>query len=276
MNDACVSNALIELGELLLASGYAFTTTTPISHQRVLARPSPAQPTLRDIFGWSHAFGGDDLPPPMFAALIKAGAATHIGDKFRSRVRYSTLGDQLFVHSAFPTDEANAVFFGPDTYRFARVIRSFLNPGDLADRPRILDVGAGSGAGGLHAAHFLSQRSPQIVLADINQSALEFSRVNAALNKVAEVSVIYSDLYAQVDGPFDVIISNPPYLVDPRTRTYRHGGGEFGSELSLRIVREGLRYLSPKGCLFFTLARPLWPGLIYLKKPFWSCSKTRT
>jgi methylase of polypeptide subunit release factors len=249
LNDACESLALVELGDLLRASGYAFTTITPLSHQRIHARLHPTEPTMRDIFGWSHLFRKDDLPSGVFAVLNKAGAAVRVGDKFRSTVRYSTLGDQLFVHSAFPTEEADAVFFGPDTYRFACTIRSSIDHSDLADRPRVLDVGAGSGAGGLYAARILAHRSPQIVLADINSRALEFSRVNAALNRVSGVSVIDSDLYTQVDGPFNLIISNPPYLVDARTRTYRHGGGEFGSELSLRIIQEGLPYLSPGGML---------------------------
>jgi len=246
--DAGERKALVELGDLLRASEYAFTTITPLSHQRVCARQSPAQPTLRDVFGWSHSFRETDLSQDVFATLNKAGAAERAGERFRSNVRYSTLGDQLFVHSAFPTEEADAVFFGPDTYRFARTIRS-VDLGNLADRPLILDVGAGTGAGGLYAARILRHRSPQIVLSDINERALQFSAVNAALNKVTNVSFVNSDLYAEIDGSFDLIISNPPYLVDARTRTYRHGGGEFGSGLSLRILQEGVPRLSRGGLL---------------------------
>ena len=44
----------------------------------------------------------------------------------KSRVRLATIDDLLFVHSAFPTDPPDAVFFGPDTYRFVRFVRSFL------------------------------------------------------------------------------------------------------------------------------------------------------
>jgi methylase of polypeptide subunit release factors len=249
LNEASRSKSLIELGGLLRASGYAFTTITPLSHQRVYARRPPGEPTLRDVFGWSHSFHEGDLPPAVFDALMQADAAERVGDKFRSRVRFSTLGDQIFVHSAFPTKEPDAVFFGPDTYRFARAIRSSVDQSDFAGKPRILDVGAGTGAGGLYAARILNHLAPQIVLADINERALDFSRVNAALNRIHDVSVIYSDLYAKLDGSFDLIISNPPYLVDAHARTYRHGGGEFGSELSLRILKEGLRHLSRGGLL---------------------------
>ena len=67
-------------------------------------------------------------------------------------VRFSTLDEQIFIHSAYPTDDADAVFFGPDTYRFAREVRRTI--GALRrERLRILDMGAGSGAGALYAAH---------------------------------------------------------------------------------------------------------------------------
>jgi len=249
LDDNSRTNALVELGRFLRLSGYAFTTITPLSHQRVYARQPPPEPTLRDIFGWSHLFRERALSRNIFLALNNAGAAERVGDKFRSRVRFSTLGDQLFAHSAFPTKEADAVFFGPDTYRFARTILCSVDQSDLPMRPRILDIGAGTGAGGLYAGHVLSHLSPHIVLSDINKRALEFCNVNTALNRIPDVSVAYSDLYAEVDGPFDLIISNPPYLVDADARTYRHGGGDFGWDLSLRILQQGLRHLSPGGLL---------------------------
>ena len=59
-----------------------------------------------------------------------------------------------------------------------------------------------------------------------------------------------SDLFARVDGKADLIIANPPYLVDPLARLYRHGGGELGFDLSLRIIDEGVARLAPGGGLF--------------------------
>ena len=48
------------------------------------------------------------------------------GDGWRSALRVSSLGDQLYFHSAYPTCEPNAVFFGPDTYRFLRALQAEL------------------------------------------------------------------------------------------------------------------------------------------------------
>jgi len=249
VSEAPSNSALVELGRLLRSAGYTFTTVTPLSHRRVNARPQAARPTLRDIFGWSRPFREGDISDAMLRALKLADAVEAPGEDLRGGVRFSTLGEQLFVHSAFPTEQAEAVFFGPDTYRFARTIRQAIERLRLSPGLRLLDVGAGSGAGGLFAARLLRHLSPRVVLTDINQRALQLSAVNAALNDVPDVTIIESDLYAAVDGVFDLIVSNPPYLVDAGARVYRHGGGEFGSGLSLRIVTDGLPYLSRGGTL---------------------------
>jgi SAM-dependent methyltransferase len=244
-----VSHALVRLGRLLRDEGYRFTTTTPATHRRVVSRPCRTRATLVDIFGWSRPFADRDLPEPVLDALREANGLVVTANNLRSAVRFSTLGDQIFAHSAFPTEQANAVFFGPDTYRFARATRQLIERMNPRPGLRLLDVGAGSGAGGLHAAALLRAVSPHIVLADINAQALRFSRVNAALNGVFHVDVVESDLYSGVDGAFDLIISNPPYLVDPLARVYRHGGGAFGAALSIEIAAQGVERLAPGGRL---------------------------
>jgi methylase of polypeptide subunit release factors len=244
-----VNSPLVWLGKLLRRDGYNFVTVTPATHSRIVARSSLRRATLVDIFGWSRPFIEGDVPAPMMNALRDAGALIVHGREFRSAVRFSTLGDQIFAHSAFPTDQADAVFFGPDTYRFARAVGQLIGRMNLRPGLRVLDIGAGSGAGGLHAAALLRSASPRIVLTDINARALVFCHTNAALNDVSRVDVVESDLYAGVDGAFDLIISNPPYLVDPLARTYRHGGGAFGAALSVEIAVQGVERLTPGGRL---------------------------
>jgi methylase of polypeptide subunit release factors len=244
-----VEHALVRLGQLLRDADYRFVTISPATHRRVLSRSSRRRPTLADIFGWSRPFAQDDLPAPMLNALRDADVLVASGAALRSAVRFSTLGEQIFAHSAFPTEQADAVFFGPDTYRFARATRHLIDQGRPRTGLRVLDLGAGSGAGGLHAAALLHAALPHIVLADINAHALRFSRINAALNQVDRVEVVESDLYRGVDGAFDLIISNPPYLVDPLARTYRHGGGAFGAALSIEIAEQGVERLAPGGRL---------------------------
>ena len=266
MHDPSLENALFALGKALQAHHYEFTTITPLSHRTVLDRPPAGAPTLRDIFGWNRPFVESDLPREILGYLQDATALIANGRELRSAVRFSTLATQLFVHSSFPTAQSDAVFFGPDTYRFAEAIREGMGSRAAVQSPRILDIGAGSGAGGLHAARLMKGLTPHVVLTDINLRALQFSRVNARLNDVPDVTVFQSDLYANVLGTFDLIISNPPYLVDPGARTYRHGGGAYGEELSVRIAAEGIRFLAPGGCLLLYTGTTVVDGIDVFKE----------
>ena len=255
------SRALLELGEELRAADYSFVSVTPASHRRVNARPANARATsVTDVFGWSRPFRRADIPPRIAALLADAGELEPAGDLFRSRVRFSSLGDLLFVHSAFPTEAADSVFFGPDTYRFARAVRTAL-PHRGGEPARLVDLGCGSGAGGLFAASLLpSGCEPEVLLVDINPKALRFAGVNARLNGITNALCRESDLFGTVRGTADFIISNPPYLVDPLARAYRHGGGAWGFALSLRIVEESLPRLAPGGRFLLYTGAPVVNG----------------
>lgn len=241
--------ALVPLGRWLAASGYAFVPPTPATHRIVNDRVrQPAAPGLRDAFGWSRPFRPDLLPEHLRAPAQQAGVLTVLADGWLlSKVRYATLGGWLFVHSAYPTDDRQAVFFGPDTYRFVAFVHRCLASHPLAPGARVLDIGCGAGPGGIAVA---SATTPpgRLVLADINPQALEMARASATLAGV-QAEFVQSDLFAQVDGRFDCIVANPPYLIDAASRTYRHGGGRWGAGLGVRIVEEGLALLAPGGQL---------------------------
>jgi methylase of polypeptide subunit release factors len=239
--------ALLELGLYLKRQGYRFTTVSPGSHARVYARADPGPRSFMAILGWNRPFAADEITDTDLRRLADAGVLEIVGAMLRSTVRFSTLGQQLFIHSSFPTEQCDAVFFGPDTYRFARFISSKVFK--LPERMRILDIGAGSGAGGLHAAAVAAQVHPIVTLSDVNHRALRFCKINAALNAVRDVTIVKSDLFDSVEGLFDLIIANPPYLVDPLARMYRHGGGALGFELSLLIAEQGVSRLAPGGRL---------------------------
>ena len=82
------------------------------------------------------------------------------------------------------------------------------------------------------------------------QAAIDkaIGRANAELNGVA-VQAVNSDLLTSVPGVFDLIVANPPYLVDPAERAYRHGGGPLGAGLSLRILDAAISRLDRGGTL---------------------------
>ena len=243
-----LTSALAALGEWLLSQGYSFVSVTPATHRRVNARTSASTAsTLTDIFGWSRPFGASSLPASILSLLDDCGALLKHRSLYRSAVRYSSLEDKLYVHSAYPTEDENAVFFGPDTYRFAGLIRSV-----VAARPKIadasiLDLGCGTGAGGLVACSASGARA-SLTMSDINTTALAYARANAQVAGV-ESSFVHSDLFEKIPGSFDVIVANPPYLPDAKARLYRDGGGQLGSGLSVRIARESVSHLAPRGSL---------------------------
>jgi methylase of polypeptide subunit release factors len=249
---AQVSEALVAAGRWLRSQNYRFITPTPATHARVLARePERLANGWRDVFGWSRPFAPGLLPREIEEALDTAQLLGRDGDRLRSRVRFSSLEGQLYAHSAYPTAQADAVFFGPDTYRFASLVLHELErrPFGAGTNPRLLDIGCGGGAGGLVAALASRQADPRLVLADINPQALAFAAANAVLAGFHAVEYSAGDLYAPLQGAFDLIVSNPPYLNDASKRAYRHGGGRWGEGLSERIVREGLDRLAPRGRL---------------------------
>ena len=254
--------ALLALGRELQARDYRFTTVTPASHHRVNARAVRAASPLERVFGWSRPFQRIELPPTMMALLEQAGELKVEGDVLRANVRFAKLGEQLFVHSAFPTEAADTVFFGPDTYRFARALRHCMAEIQASASFTIIDIGCGSGAGGLHAAGLMAPGvHTDVILSDINPKALRYTRINARLNGIADVRTVLSDVFEQINEGGDLIVSNPPYLVDRSARLYRHGGGELGFDLSIRIVEDSIDRLYPGGRLFLYTGTPVIDGV---------------
>jgi len=242
------SQALIALGQLLRASGYSFTAVTPETYRRNNARAQNREACdLRDAFGWNRPFAPGLLSSDLVLLLEKAGALGTSGELLISRVRYSTLGDHLFVHSAYPTVEDTSVFFGPDSYRFMSFVTRELAFERALPATRIIDVGCGTGIGGIVAGQLVEGSS--VVLADINAQALAYAKVNAVLAGFDRAEFVESDIFSRVPGPFDIVLSNPPYMVDSLARVYRNGGAQNGSELSLRILEESLPRLRSGGRL---------------------------
>ncbi|GAA4323195.1 class I SAM-dependent methyltransferase [Pigmentiphaga soli] len=245
--DSSRTSALLELVRTVAATGYRFTTVTPATHQRVNARPDNAWARgLRDVFGWSRRFDPAILPAGLFDLMQQAGVAARDGDGWLSRVRLSTLDGQLYLHSAYPTIDEHSVFFGPDTYRYADAIRQWLPTCTAAIR-RAVDIGCGAGPGAIVVA--LATPEAQVWGVDINEGALALARVNAVLAGASNMTASRSDLLRDIEGEFDLIVANPPYLADPQERAYRHGGGPLGAGLSLAIIDAAIGRLAPGGTL---------------------------
>jgi len=243
----------------LKQAGYRFASVKPTSHRRILSkRGRGLAQDLVDVFGWNLPFRPRILDDELLG-LMRAGEmlSTRRGDLVAS-VRVASLNDQLYLHSAFGAGK-DAVFFGPDTTRFAHFIRQRM-PG-LKPGAVVLDVGAGSGAGGIFAATLSSP--VDLYLSDINPLALEFAAINAAAAGVTP-HLVQGEGIGRI-GPCDLILANPPYVAGKGEPTYSGGGGKLGEGLSLQWAREGAQALTPGGAMLLYTGSPIIRGRDKLK-----------
>lgn len=247
--DGIADGVLALLGDLQ-AQGYSFVTpgNGTIAYNR--RRRTGGEPTLRDVFGWNIEFDPAAVRAPQFALWDEAGLFDR-GKLWKSRVRVSSLAGRLFAHSTFPTDSRDAVFLGPDSYRFARVIAQELAHASPA---RILDLGCGAGVGAVIAADLWPEA--EVCARDVNPAALTLTRINAAAAQRAVKVSLGSDVPTDL-GAFDLILANPPFIADTDARTYRDGGGSLGLDTTLRWARQGAQALSPSGVLLVYAAAPI-------------------
>ncbi|MDB5686995.1 MAG: methyltransferase [Rhizorhabdus sp.] len=239
--------ALLGLLARLKADGYAFVTPTPATHAHILKRPDRREAhSLRDILGWSLPFERVSADPAILAALEQAGMIADEGRLARSRIRVSSLHGDLYLHSAFPTTAEDAVFFGPDSYRFADLIERELAAAPLGEGAHIVDIGTGAGVGAIVAARVCPLA--RLTMTDINPMALRLATLNATAAGVQASAVLGGDLDG-VPGDIDIALANPPYIIDEAGRHYRDGGDMHGGAVALRMAQDAVGRLALGGRL---------------------------
>jgi release factor glutamine methyltransferase len=133
-------------------------------------------------------------------------------------------------------------------------------PGTVC-RPHIADVGTGSGCIAIALARWLP--AAVVTAIDASEAALAVARRNAIRHDVADrVRLLRGDLLEAAGGPFDAVVSNPPYVpagdiagLQPEVRDHEPraalAGGEDGLDLIRRLVPEAAAALRPRGWLLF-------------------------
>ena len=131
----------------------------------------------------------------------------------------------------------------------------------------ILDVGTGSGAISISLAHYI--KGAHIHSIDISPKALGVAMENARLHSLEHRVTFYQgDLFDPIDdllrSRVDLLVSNPPYIpthqipnLQREVRYYEPtlalDGGEDGLDYYRRIIQEGEKFLSPRGCLILEI-----------------------
>jgi len=145
-----------------------------------------------------------------------------------------------------------------------------VNP-DLPENPRILDFGTGSGCIAISLA-CLCPRA-QITAVDIAPEALAVARQNAARLAAGRINFVVSDWFAALspDAPFDIIVSNPPYIanqeggLEPEVRNFDPAtalfAGADGLDAYRKILASAGRFLRPGGWLVFETGQGQTPAV---------------
>lgn len=142
----------------------------------------------------------------------------------------------------------------------------------MQDGIRILDMCTGSGCILVSLLHY--SNGSEGVGADLSEEALKVAKVNAdaILGTEAKVTFVHSDLFTQVEGKFDLIVSNPPYIqtaviegLMPEVRDHEPymalDGKEDGLFFYREIIEKSPAYLMGGGRLYFEIGYDQGPDV---------------
>jgi release factor glutamine methyltransferase len=123
---------------------------------------------------------------------------------------------------------------------------------ELAE-PRVLDVGVGSGAIALAIAD--EHEGAQVVAVDSSERALSLARENQARAGVnGRVRLVQGDLLSEIEGSFDLVVSNPPYVspeeyetLQPEIRLYEPYEAVVGVDVGAKVAAHARALLRPGG-----------------------------
>lgn len=166
------------------------------------------------------------------------------------------VGFSVFAGLKFKIDARALIPRSP----FVELIDSGFTPWlNLSEPIKVLDLCTGSGCIGLSIAHYFPL--VHVDLADISTEALALAAENSEdLSLVEQVAVIESDLFSNIKGCYQLIVTNPPYVDEEEyqalPKEYTHEpkmalvSHRNGMEIPIKILYEAVDYLTEEGCLF--------------------------
>ena len=116
---------------------------------------------------------------------------------------------------------------------------------------RALDIGAGSGIQSVLAA----RHAERVIACDVNPRALNFTAFNALLNGADNVECRAGSFFEPVAGErFDLIVSNPPFVISPETAMVFRDSGLRGDDVSRQVLRQAAAHLQEGGHAFVLIS----------------------
>lgn len=131
---------------------------------------------------------------------------------------------------------------GEDSYLLASHVRMLVSG-------EVLDMGTGSGIQAVEAA--AKQEVSRVVAVDVNPAAVEATKMRAESAGVAsKMEFVTSDLFENVEGVYDWMVFNPPYLPgEGKADEASWAGGETGAETVRRFLRDARGHLKKNGTI---------------------------
>ncbi len=170
------------------------------------------------------------------------GLVEQVGAKVRATVRLVPSGGLILA-----CDWRPAAGSPPARDHVLGVSESSVRLANLTVRRPVesaLDMGTGGGV----QAFLLARHTRHVIATDLNPRALEFARFNALLNAVENVEWRTGTWFEPVAGrTFDLIASNPPFVISPESELLFRDGGERGDGLSRRLIQELPAYMNEGG-----------------------------
>jgi methylase of polypeptide subunit release factors len=249
MLDCRREDAIARLRGLLEAHGYASPEATKalgapigVEHRstdlplylRRLADPTPLHTLIRLFALQATAPEADArraFDPLSIEELVALGLVEHTEGRVRPLVALAVAEGLVLARDrpdpvTFAVRPDHVLGVGPPALLLARLtVRRAAR--------RVLDLGCGGGVQALLAA----RHAETVVGVDLSPRGLAFARFNSLLNGVRNVEWREGDLYAPVAGErFDLVVSNPPYVVSPESWLLFRDGGDAGDGICARIV----------------------------------------
>jgi SAM-dependent methyltransferase len=180
------------------------------------------------------------LRPIRIADLEACGLVESVGTEVVARFGIERWGGVVVLHD-WPEWAQHPLYVMGITVA-ARSLAWFTPRSRVAS---VLDLGTGSGVQAVCAAH----HAERVVAVDINWRSVSMARASVELNGLGNVEVRSGSWFEPVKGEqFDLIVSNPPFVISPENRlVYRDGGGYEGDELLGALLADVSGHLAAGG-----------------------------